>query len=160
VKVLQAAKQMSPILPLLVIWALVLALVTLAGFGVGAAFGRRPFVREKNGELLVYLGIVGVCVLLSALELALPFKTPMAMIDCWLLVVMFAITVVTPVVVAIYVREGLAYRRRRQNDPDLCCVCRYCLIGNESGVCPECGTRLTAEQCDHIREETRFRGRR
>jgi uncharacterized membrane protein YedE/YeeE len=150
---------MSPAIPFLVIWALGLALVALAGFGVGGALGRLPFVREKKRALLVYLGIVAVCVLPSALEFVIPveMRTPMVMIDCWLMVVMWAITAVTPVVVAVFIRDGLAARRRQQMDPDLCYVCRYCLIGNVSGVCPECGTKLTVEQCDYIQEETRFR---
>ena len=39
--------------------------------------------------------------------------------------------------------------QRRKNDRlrdrlrGLCPKCRYCLTGNVSGVCPECGTKIT-----------------
>lgn len=36
------------------------------------------------------------------------------------------------------------HRRRRLNDRSHCHVCRYNLIGNVSGVCPECGTPTAA----------------
>ena len=150
---------MSPIIPFFVIWALALALVVLAGFGVGAALGRRPFVLEKKRALLAYLGVVAACVLPSAIELVIPVEKsrPLVMIDCWLLIALWAITVVTPVVVAVFIRDGLAHRRRQRMDPDLCHVCQYNLIGNVSGVCPECGTRIMTDQREYLQEETRFR---
>jgi len=63
---------------------------------------------------------------------------------------------------------GMAFlpeRRQRPGDPPLCRTCRYDLTGNESGVCPECGTltrlglverwRDRADAIEHVQDDTR-----
>lgn len=35
-----------------------------------------------------------------------------------------------------------SWRRRRRRRHGLCATCRYDLIGNKSGICPECGTKI------------------
>jgi hypothetical protein len=50
---------------------------------------------------------------------------------------MFGFTIVLPL-------AWLMYRLLRtfRSDPETCPSCRYCLTGNTSGVCPECGTAV------------------
>ena len=55
----------------------------------------------------------------------------------WLLAVGFAVYPVAMVGRYLFVSE---HRRRHR----LCLVCGYDLTGNESGVCPECGTKTEA----------------
>ena len=33
----------------------------------------------------------------------------------------------------------ISYRRERRRTEGYCAECGYCLAGNESGICPECG---------------------
>lgn len=42
--------------------------------------------------------------------------------------------------------------RRAQENLYECAKCKYSLVGNVSGVCPECGKKLTEAQLRHIRE--------
>ncbi len=53
----------------------------------------------------------------------------------WLLLVLFALYPIVALIRGPYRR----YRRRRKG---LCVKCGYNLMGNVSGVCPECGERL------------------
>jgi len=47
--------------------------------------------------------------------------------------------------------------RRPDRKLDECRRCGYSLIGNTSGVCPECGRKLTARQIRVLREEATAR---
>ena len=49
---------------------------------------------------------------------------------------------------------GLMFAGRRQYGcrMDTCPRCWYCLVGNLSGVCPECGWRLTRRFKKHLRK--------
>lgn len=56
--------------------------------------------------------------------------------DAWILILLwFPLTVIG-------VPTLLAWRRDRRVPPGHCRKCRYDLTGNESGVCPECGTAV------------------
>ncbi len=43
------------------------------------------------------------------------------------------------------VTKGIVHRRTLRTR-ELCATCRYWLIGNESGICPECGTPIPENQ--------------
>ena len=51
-----------------------------------------------------------------------------------------AMTVI-PAAVLIWIGAILS-RQEMRNTPGHCSECGYCLRGNASGVCPECGTRI------------------
>ena len=51
-----------------------------------------------------------------------------------------AMTVI-PAAVLIWIGAILS-RQEMRNTPGYCSECGYCLKGNASGVCPECGTRI------------------
>ena len=44
--------------------------------------------------------------------------------------------------VVVFVPSFLAWRSSRKRRPGYCRRCSYDLTGNESGVCPECGTKV------------------
>jgi hypothetical protein len=47
------------------------------------------------------------------------------------------------VVLALIAHEArIAHRRRKMPRPGFCPVCGYCLVENETGKCPECGTSV------------------
>ena len=48
-------------------------------------------------------------------------------------------------VVAVGFPTGILWWRDRRPKAGLCKVCKYDLTGNESGVCPECGTAVSPE---------------
>ena len=141
----------------IVIWGFALVLVGATGFGVGAALGRRPFIRGSLSTLLIYCGAVAACTAGAGFSRAIPFHIAAIVVQAWFLTALGALTIAGLALFFAFIGDGLAYRRRRQSDFTLCQVCRYCLIGNVSGICPECGARLPSEQRDYIQEETRFR---
>lgn len=47
----------------------------------------------------------------------------------------------------------LFLERRRQRQGNLCIKCGYCLFGNQSGVCPECGQPLDPVQIAAAKRE-------
>lgn len=51
-----------------------------------------------------------------------------------------AMTVI-PAAVLIWIGAILS-RQEMRNTPGHCSHCGYCLTGNASGICPECGTRI------------------
>jgi hypothetical protein len=51
-----------------------------------------------------------------------------------------AMTVI-PAAVLIWIGAILS-RQEMRGTPGYCSKCGYCLTGNTSGVCPECGTRI------------------
>ncbi len=58
------------------------------------------------------------------------------------------------VVALLFVHPGVAYvcgplRRRRRQRRNQCVNCGYERVGNTSGICPECGNRLTCPACAH-----------
>ncbi len=58
----------------------------------------------------------------------------------------FPLTALSVVVAVPLVREPFRRRfsKRYRREHGLCAECRYNLTGNESGVCPECGTKIAA----------------
>jgi|GEM_PF-4982840 len=56
--------------------------------------------------------------------------------------------VVVPGISAIVTHNVIAgpLRRASQRKQRMCVVCSYNLTGNESGVCPECGTPIATKQ--------------
>src|SRR5207249_9172825 len=53
----------------------------------------------------------------------------------------YALVTWAPLVLLVMVMAILPPRRDRLSGHPRCRACRYDLTGNESGVCPECGTR-------------------
>jgi hypothetical protein len=147
---------MIAILPI-VAWGAALVVMALTGFGVGMALGRRIFVSGRMSTLFIYCGAVVACTAGAGFSRALPFRILAGLVQTWFLVAMGVLTVAGLAMFFVFIGDGLAHRRRRQWDPSLCQVCRYCLIGNVSGICPECGARLPTEQRNHLWEEARFR---
>jgi hypothetical protein len=43
----------------------------------------------------------------------------------------------------IWLRPIRVFQRSRRNRANRCVICGYALVGNISGVCPECGTKIS-----------------
>lgn len=65
-----------------------------------------------------------------------------------------------PLIVVGFPTAWLIWRDRRRHDSRFCRQCRYDLTGNASGICPECGLKISEQQRMSIMsgEESGFRG--
>jgi hypothetical protein len=98
---------------------------------LAAAFGRKAFVRVEVMKLLIIAVIVGV----ALWKLGIGTRFDQGFIPACLLVV-FVPTAAGCLV--LWWRAHAAALRRTKPCPH----CGYSLIGNVSGICPECGTEV------------------
>ena len=96
--------------------------------------------RTRAAAFLVVVGATGLFVLWDKLVASVPSR--------WSLHLMLALYLISFGIAVWFTRRDIRRRLRAQlarKGVPICIPCGYNLTGNESGVCPECGTKVTKE---------------
>jgi hypothetical protein len=137
-------------------------LVMFALFPFAWLFVRRGWQVLALGRAMVlgtgYAAGFSLCVLAVALAAARPPPSYPEIVANWwaiylgVLGLFLFMWVLTPVAAILCNFLGPRYARQ---DGTLCPQCAYCLIGNESMICPECGRPFTFDELDTTEAEFR-----
>jgi uncharacterized paraquat-inducible protein A len=111
---------------------------------------RRTHLRRRRTRrrfMLPLLVLVGAVLLSVAL-----MATPVLLRDPGFTVAVILITLLAILYTLAFLALASAYRLARERDDFaaalLCTKCGYDLRGNQSGICPECGTQVEADDAE------------